>query len=143
MKFMENQLIEVSDKSQVYGTSNLLYKEEVYAIIGCCLEVHKELGHGFNEIVYKDALSHELALNEIPFEREKQYEITYKNKVLPRKYVCDFLVDNKVILEIKAQSLFSDANEGQLLNDLAASKIRPGLLINFGEKSLKFKRIIL
>jgi GxxExxY protein len=136
---LDNSLLE--EPTGVY--SNLLYKDEVYSIISCCFEVHNELGKGFSEILYKDALSLEFGLNEIPFEREKQFDVQYKHFVLPRKYICDFIVDNKIILEVKSQTSLAEANSGQLLNYLAISKKRLGLLVNFGESSLKFKRVIL
>jgi len=121
----------------------IVYKEDAYKIIGCCMEVHKELGKGFSEIVYKDALEIEFKLNDIPFEREKGYNIDYKNYKLPRKYFSDFVIYNKIILEVKAIEMLTTTNIKQTLNYLAASKIRLGLLINFGEDSLAYKRIVL
>lgn len=136
--------LDISHLEEPSGIYNeLLYKDEVYSIISCCFEVHKELGKGFSEVLYKDALSLEFGLNEIPFEREKQFDVHYKHFVLPRKYNCDFIVDNKIILEVKSQVSLIEANSGQLLNYLAVSKKRLGLLVNFGESSLKFKRVIL
>src|SRR3954471_21011685 len=139
----EETVFEVSDNSQSYGEKDLLFKREVFDIIGCCFEVHKELGPGFNEVVYKEAMALEFDQKRIPFEREKPFEIMYKGKKLTRNYHCDFIIDDNIILEIKAQGSLVDANSVQLLNYLAASKCRLGLLINFGEKSLKFKRYIL
>ena len=124
-----------------YG--NFYLKEESYKIIGLCMEVHKILGKGHSEVVYKDALEHEFKLNSIPFEREKKYEIEYKDIVLPRKYVADFVVYDEIILEAKAIECFSNSNIKQTLNYLAASKNQLGLLVNFGEDSLKYRRIIL
>ena len=122
---------------------NFYLKEETYTIIGLCMEVHKILGKGHSEVVYKDALEHEFKLNSIPFEREKKYEIEYKDIVLPRKYVADFVVYDEIILEAKAIECFSNSNIKQTLNYLAASKNQLGLLVNFGEDSLKYRRIIL
>lgn len=118
-------------------------KEETYTIIGLCMEVHRILGKGHSEVVYKDALEYEFKLNSIPFEREKKYEIEYKDIVLPRKYVADFVVYDEIILEAKAIECFSNSNIKQTLNYLAASKNQLGLLVNFGEDSLKYRRIIL
>jgi GxxExxY protein len=139
----EETIFEVSDISQNYGDHDLLFKREVYNLVGHCFAVHRELGPGFNEVVYKDALALEFSEKGIPFERERSFEIIYKGKKLAHKYYCDFIIDESIILEIKAQSTLVDANAAQLLNYLAASKCRLGLLINFGEKSLKFKRYIL
>ena len=122
---------------------NLIYKDEAYAIVGCCMEVHKILGKGFNEIVYKDALEIEFKLNSIPFEREKKIFLTYKSIQLPRQYNADFIIYNKIILEAKAIESLSNSNIKQTLNYLAASKMKLGLLVNFGEGSLKYKRVIL
>lgn len=122
---------------------DIIYKDEAYAIVGCCMEVHKTLGRGFSEIVYKDALEIEFKINSIPFEREKKFELKYKNFQLPRHYIADFVVYDKIILEAKAIESLSSSNIKQTLNYLAASKMRLGLLVNFGEDSLKYKRVIL
>ncbi|MEN6510522.1 MAG: GxxExxY protein [Chloroherpetonaceae bacterium] len=122
---------------------DMIYKEESYTIIGCCMEVHKILGKGFNEVVYKDALEIEFKIQNIPYIREKEFELSYKNFRLPRKYNADFVIYDKIILEAKAIELLSNSNIKQTLNYLAASKLKLGLLINFGEDSLKYKRIIL
>lgn len=122
---------------------NLIYKEEVYKIIGLCMEVHKTLGRGFNEIVYKDALEIEFNLNKIGFEREKPYDIIYKNTKLRRKYIADFVIMDKIILEAKAIESLESTHLKQTLNYLAVSQLKLGLLINFGSNSLEYKRIIL
>jgi GxxExxY protein len=139
----EEMIFEVQDPAQFYSEKDLLFKREVYNIIGRCFDVHNELGPGFNEAVYKDALAVEFAEQNIPFEREKPFDILYKGKKLSRQYFCDFIIDDNIIIEVKAQGTLIEANSAQLLNYLAASKCRLGLLINFGEKSLKFKRYIL
>ena len=118
-------------------------KEETFKIIGICMEVHKILGKGHSEIIYGDALEYEFIKNEIPFEREKKYNITYKDIVLPHHYFSDFVIFEEIILEIKAIQALSSSEIKQTLNYLAASKNKIGLLINFGEDSLKYKRIIL
>jgi GxxExxY protein len=117
---------------------DLLYEDLTYKIIGCCLEVHKNLGKGFNEIVYKDALEIEFKLNGIPYQREKSFVIGYKGFTLPRKYNAD-----KIILEVKAIESLTKSHLKQTLNYLATSKLRLGLLANFGEDSLTHKRVIL
>ena len=118
-------------------------KEETYKIIGLCMEVHKILGKGFNEIVYKEGLQYEFIKNNIPFEREKEYRIEYKDIVLSKHYFADFVVFGEIILEIKAISQLTTSDTGQTLNYLACSKNKIGLVINFGEDSLKYKRVIL
>ncbi|NCO63105.1 MAG: GxxExxY protein [Flavobacteriales bacterium] len=122
---------------------DLIYKEEAYKIIGLCMEVHNQLGKGFNEIVYADALEIELIDNNISYSREKKYAINYKGNVLPHKYQADFIIENKIILEIKAIESLNSAHIKQTLNYLAVSQLKLGLLINFGEESLKYKRIVL
>lgn len=122
---------------------NIYLKEESYKIIGLCMEVHKILGKGHSEVVYKDALEYEFKMNLIPFEREKIYEIEYKDIVLARKYVADFVVYDEIIFEVKAISQLTNSDIKQTLNYLASSKNKLGLLANFGEDSLKYKRIIL
>ncbi|TYB79267.1 GxxExxY protein [Bizionia myxarmorum] len=121
----------------------LLYNEDTYKIIGLCMTVHNELGKGFNEIVYGDALEIEFIDNNINYSRETIYDITYKGNLLPHKYKADFAIDSKIVLEIKAISSLTDAYIKQTLNYLAVSKLKLGLLINFGEDSLKTKRVIL
>ncbi len=123
--------------------AELLYKEISYKIIGACMEVHKELGKGFQEIVYGDALEIEFKKQKIPYCREKGFDIIYKGIKLKRKYYADFVIDDVIILEIKAISILTNGNFKQTLNYLAASNLRLGLLVNFGENSLTYKRIIL
>ena len=120
----------------------LIYKQEVFKIIGAAMEVHTTLGPGFLEEVYKEALTLELQARKIPFEKEKLIKITYKNKVLQKHYSADFICYDKIILEIKALSGFVPEHEAQLLNYLKATQIKIGLLINFGKKSLDHKRYI-
>ena len=118
-------------------------KEETYEIIGLCMEVHKILGKGFNEIIYKEALQYEFLKKGIPFEREKKYNIEYKDIILSKHYSADFVVFEEIILEIKAISQLTSSDTGQTLNYLACSKNKIGLVINFGEDSLKYRRVIL
>ena len=123
--------------------SDLIYKQESFKIIGLCMEVHRELGKGHDEVIYKDALEFEFGQNQIPFSREKKYQIQYKTIILRHKYYADFVVDDKILLEAKAVVCLTDAHVKQVLNYLAASKLKLGLLVNFGEDSLVFKRIVL
>jgi len=121
----------------------LLYKEEIYQLVGSCLEIHRELGKGHDEIIYKDALVVELSRAGIPFSREKSYEISYKGVILPHFYYADFVVWDKILLETKAVESLTDSHVKQVLNYLAASKLRLGLLVNFGGDSLEWKRVVL
>jgi GxxExxY protein len=121
----------------------LYLKEEAYSIIGICMEVHKILGKGHSEKVYGDALEYEFKKNKIPYSRESKFNIEYKEIILPTYYFADFLVFNEIILEIKAIQELTSSEIKQTLNYLAASKNKLGLLVNFGEDSLKYKRIIL
>jgi len=120
-----------------------LYKDLTQEIIGVAMEVHRELGSGFLEYVYEEAICYELNLREISFERQKELDIYYKDLLIPRKYKPDLIVENKVIVEIKATSGLTEVEEAQLLNYLKATKMRVGLLLNFGSKSLEVKRRIL
>jgi len=133
----------IMEPGQVYKIKELLYKDEVYKIISCCFEVHKNMGKGFLEVVYKDALMLEFTNNEIPFERERKFEINYKGITLPHYYYSDFIMFGDIILEVKAQSGILTEHYKQIINYLAVSKCKLGLLVNFGEDSLQFKRIVL
>ena len=106
------------------------------------MEVHRELGHGFLEIVYKDALEILFNQNNIPYEREKEYKVLFKNIVLPHKFYADFVVYDRIILEIKAAKNIHDENIAQTINYLKVSGLSLGLLVNFGRGSLESKRII-
>ncbi|RAK24285.1 GxxExxY protein [Flavobacterium aquaticum] len=123
--------------------NDLIYKNEVYEIVGLCMEVHNTLGKGHNEKVYGDALEFEFKLNKIDYIREQKYTIEYKGIQLPSYYYSDFTIYNNIILEIKAIQTLTSSETKQVLNYLAASKCNLGLLVNFGEDSLKYKRIIL
>jgi GxxExxY protein len=123
--------------------SELYLRDESYKIIGICMEVHKILGKGHSEKVYGDALEYEFQRNEIPYNRELRYNIAYKDIVLPSYYFADFVIFDEIILELKAITTLTTSEIKQTLNYLAASKNKLGLLVNFGEDSLKYKRIIL
>lgn len=120
----------------------LLYKEEVYNIVGAAMEVHSHLGPGFFEAVYQEAFEMELNFRSIPYLREEPLDIYYKGVKLKKKYVPDFICYDSIIVEMKAASALIDLHQAQLLNYLKASKMRVGVLINFGEKSLTYKRMI-
>ncbi|MGX1929023.1 GxxExxY protein [Flagellimonas sp. 2504JD4-2] len=121
----------------------VLYKHESYFIIGLCMDIHTELGKGFNEAVYGEALEFELKENGVPYRKEMQYPIKYKGKLLKQNYFADFVIDNKIILELKAVQMLTSSHVKQTLNYLAVSKLKLGLLINFGQDSLCYKRVLL
>lgn len=123
--------------------AELLYREETHRLIGLCMEIHRELGKGHDEVIYKDALVVEFSRAGIPFDREKKYEVHYKGVLLPHHYYADFVIWDKIIFEAKAVEKLTDSHIKQVLNYLAASKLRVGLLVNFGGDSLEWKRAIL
>jgi len=121
---------------------NVFWKES-YEIIGACFEVHKTLGCGFLEAVYQEALEIEFKMRGIPCEREKELSINYKGEKLEKKYNADFVCFEEIIVELKACSEIADDHMSQTLNYLNATHFRLGLLVNFGERSLKYKRVVL
>ena len=121
---------------------DLIYKDEVYEIIGAAMEVHKILGCGFLEAIYQEVLAMEFIKRNIPFEQEKMINIEYKGVVLKKFYQADFLCYDKIIIETKALSELSSEHESQILNYLKATGKKLGLLINFGQKSLIYHRYV-
>ena len=126
-----------------YGNLDFTLKSETYKIIGACMEVHNELGPGFHEIVYKDALEIEFNIQKISYEREKMFKLFYKGFDLNRNYKADFLVIDRIILEVKADSAEFKTHSRQVLNYLASSGMKIGLYVNFGSSKLKYNRMIL
>jgi len=120
----------------------ILCKVEAYKIVGVCMDVHNNLGPGFLEIVYKDALEYEFRNNGIPFQREKEFAVAYKDIVLPHKFYADFVVFDKIILEIKAVDGINENFVAQAINYLTVSKQKLALIVNFGELKLTYKRIV-
>ena len=106
------------------------------------MEVHKTLGHGFLEAVYQEALEVEFKSQNIPYEREKKLQIKYKDNFLTKHYVCDFMCFDSIIVETKAISGLGNTEQSQVLNYMKATGIKLGLLVNFGVRSLEYKRII-
>ena len=126
-----------------FSKSIFPFQEESKTIIGIAFEIHKSLGHGFLEIVYKDALEYELKTKKIFYEREKEFKIEYKGIILPHKFYADFVIFNNLIVEIKAQNGIADIHFSQTLNYLKVSGCKIGLILNFGEPSLQIKRMVL
>ena len=122
--------------------TEILYKEESYAIIGAAMEVHNQLGNGFLESVYQESLEIEMNEREIPYKAQSPIEIYYKLKTLDKKFFADFFCYEDIIVEIKAVSQLLPEHVAQLINYLKATNVQLGLLINFGESSLKYKRLL-
>lgn len=120
----------------------LLLEKETYNIIGACINVHKILGKGFLESVYQEALEKEFVKRNIPFNRQKKLQITFHGEPLSKYFISDFICYDSIILEIKASSFIHKDNQDQVINYLKATGFSVGLLINFGESSLKWKRFI-
>lgn len=119
------------------------YKQESYDIIGACMTVHSELGCGFLESVYQEALEMEFLEEGIKYKREKPIEIFYKGEKLSKYFIADFECYDKIIVELKAVKEIEDIHIAQILNYLKATGKKVGLLVNFGAKSLEYKRYVL
>jgi len=120
------------------------FKNETYTIIGICMEVHNTLGHGFLEIVYKDAIEHEVIQKHLNYCREREYLVHYKEVILPHKFYADFVLFDNIILEVKAaEGGISEVFISQVLNYLKVSRCKIGLIINFGRDKLEYKRLIM
>ncbi|HJS01682.1 MAG TPA: GxxExxY protein [Flavobacterium sp.] len=123
--------------------TQIIHKDESFQIMGILFEVHNNLGGGFSEIVYKDALEYEFKKLNIPFEREKEYLIQYKDIILNHKFYADFVVYNKIILELKSCEKLDSKHIAQCINYLKVSSNKLAILTNFNNKSLEYKRIVL
>lgn len=126
-----------------YSENEYPLQKESYQIIGICMEVHRILGKGLLEIVYKDAIEYEFKTKIIPYEREKKFEVEYKGIILPHYFFSDFVVFDKIILEVKSRKGIVEEHYSWVINYLGISKCPLGLIINFGENSLVTKRVIL
>jgi GxxExxY protein len=121
---------------------DLIHNELTKAIIGAAMEVHSILGPGFLENVYEAAMEIEFNLRKVPYEHQKAIPVIYKGEKA-KDFFCDFLVGGKALVELKALKAITSVEEAQLLNYLKATGLKVGLLINFGEQSLKYKRLVL
>jgi GxxExxY protein len=125
-------------------SDDLLYREESYRIIGACFAVYKDKGNGFAEPVYQDALEIEFEFSEIPFDRQRNYSLTYRGRTLKHTYTPDLLCFEKIIVELKATKMLTDEHRAQLLNYLKVTGHQLGLLVNFGSfPRLEWERVIL
>lgn len=123
--------------------ADILYKKEVYKIIGVCLEVYNTLGLGFQEVVYKDAMEIEFRNGKIPYVREDRIYVDYKGITLKHSFSTDFTLQEQIIVEVKVNKEgIADAAIAQTLNYLKASRMNLALIINFGGTSLDYKRLI-
>lgn len=120
----------------------MIYKEEAYEIIGACMEVHRHLGCGFLEGVYQDALAIEFSDRNIPFEQEKSIEISYKSAPINHIFIADFVVFDKIIVELKAVNELNNVHSAQVINYLKATGKKLGVLVNFGQESLEYRRFV-
>ena len=120
----------------------IIYKDESFKIIGICMSIHSIMGHGFLEAVYAEVLEKEFIKNNIPYQREVRLDLFFNGEKLDKKYKADFVCFGDIILEIKSVSFLHENFSRQTLNYLKATNKKLGLLINFGEKSLRYKRII-
>lgn len=120
---------------------NLNNKKETYTLIGTCMEVHRQLGHGFLENIYQEAFELELIEKSIPYKREAKIDIYYKEHTLKQYYIADFICFDNIILEFKATDTLNPSHVSQVLNYLHATDIRLALLVNFGQKSLQYQRL--
>ncbi|MEQ1828127.1 MAG: GxxExxY protein [Pirellula sp.] len=124
--------------------TEIIYKEESYRIIGACFEVYKEMGCGFLEPVYQECLEIELALQSLAFKSQAELKLSYKGRPLNSKYIPDFILFDKIVLELKAVKELTDEHRAQVHNYLKASGYRLGLLVNFGHyPKLEYERIVI
>jgi GxxExxY protein len=119
----------------------ILFKELSYSLVGAAMEVHRALGAGFLESVYQAALAYELRLRKIPFEEQVRLPVHYKEQLVG-EYVADFVIDGKIILEIKAVTEVHDAHRAQAINYLAATGFELAILLNFGAPKLQQERLV-
>ncbi len=118
----------------------MLYEDLTRKIIGCAMKVHSTMGNGFQEVIYQRALEIEMKYEGLSFEREKEMELFYRDEKIGTRRV-DFFVEEKIMVELKAITKLEDVHYAQAINYLEAYKMQVGLLINFGGKSLEFKRV--
>ena len=123
--------------------AELLFKDESFRIIGICMKIHQALGMGLKEVTYKDAIEMDFTDEGIVPYREKRYAVQYKNKILANPYIADFIAFDKIVLEIKSTPLIHDNHKLQALSYLGVSGLKLAIVINFGERSLTYKRILL
>ena len=139
---MEDENSIVCEEGEIYYSDSYPFQQETYKIIGACMNVHTELGRGFNEVIYKDALEVEFHLRDIRYKREAEFNVFYKGIQLKRSYHTDFVVLDYIILEVKASKEPLEVFYKQTINYLKVSKLPIALIINFGTDKLQYKRVI-
>jgi GxxExxY protein len=122
--------------------SKIIEKELSDRVIGCAITVHKAVGPGFLEHVYEESICVELGINNIPYTRQKVYGVYFKNRCVG-SYICDLVIDNKIVLELKSVPYINGNMRAQLLNYLHVSNIHVGYVINFRNAVMEFKRLVL
>src|SRR5687767_2859107 len=122
--------------------TDLLYRDEAYEIAGICMEVHNYLGAGLLEIIYKEAIEWELDNRLFQYEREKEYPVYYKGSLLRKKFHTDFVIHDKIILEVKAREAICNDDIAQVINYLKLSGCKLGIIANFGSSKLEIKRLV-
>jgi GxxExxY protein len=122
----------------------LIFKDEVYTIMGAAMDVQRELGSGFLESVYQESMQMELPSRQVPFESQRTLRIRYKGEMLKKEFIADLICFGKILVELKAQESLSGREEAQVLNYLKATGIKVGVVINFGSHpNLEWKRLVL
>jgi len=124
------------------SSEKIIYKEESYEIIGACMQVHRSLGAFFLEAVYEEALEKEFNKEKIPFQKQVKLELYYNEQKMNKTYRADFICFDKIILEIKAVSILPKVFQAQLRNYLRCTEMKLGILINFGQPSLNYKKVV-
>ncbi|HET7361193.1 MAG TPA: GxxExxY protein [Salinimicrobium sp.] len=137
----ENDFADLKQMTQI-GVEKLLFEDKTYKIIGACMTVHKGLGAGFLESVYHEALEKEFETQKVAFETKKKLMVFYNDKPLNKYFIADFVCFKKIIIEIKAATFLHKDTEAQTINYLKSTNYPVGLLINFGQSSLTWKRFI-
>ena len=122
--------------------NNIVYKDESYAIIGAAMEVYNQLGSGFVEKVYQDALEIEFELRGIPYKREEHLPVFYKGRQIKHDFFVDFICYDKIVIECKAVSEILDIHKIQTLNYIKINNLKLGIIINFSNQSFEYRRIV-
>lgn len=122
--------------------AEILFKHESYELVGACMKIHSALGCGYKEVIYQDALEVELKNKRIPFEKEKKFEVVYEGVTLKHHFIADFVIDENIIIELKSCKEIINPFIAQTIQYLKASGLKLGIIINFGNSSLEYKRIV-
>ena len=122
--------------------THIIYKVESYKIIGACMKVHSNLGSGFLEAVYQEALEDEFLRQKVPFKKQVKLNVYYDGKLLKKFYKADFVCYDKIIVEIKSAQFLHQDQSKQTLNYVKATQYKLGILVNFGQSSLVYRRLL-